>query len=390
MTQKELLARVTAYLAPPPAMRDYSNGATLLYRVNADKRFYRMVMSCPERYADKINTQLEKSRAMLSARLSANKVDMIEEQLRRQIPPVVEKRRAQIAAHQGRREDHDRLPVDALAAYGDGGKLFVMMVAKYSEMLSYTNMGAVVRFPVLQELLAIESAYRACWELYDNAKPLSVDEMHAVLEKVCNAQYTARSDDRMIARDYAALAVDLSKHGEESTYFARAIETRVTRAAYNRIAEAEYCSVSEDAKNKQLLAIENANKLAQKPKPPLRPKETRHRCKLLDGRPDVDAILERGKEIKRCGFHPIELVNERLALTCSTPAEFERKYGLRQSSFAELLRERFEPNDKYCEAMAEELGITSEWVMNLYKAYKSQSIKEESKERNKRKKHYDA
>lgn len=205
--------KVQAWLDTPAAERNYDDGALYLLKLSNNQIMYRNISRNAAANADIIEYQLRKYMGFRLASLTHEQVS----DMQRQVDAIVRMRHldkeaaaelpsegaatvgtdggtvpaaqpasqpASAAFREGKRPDHDSLPLEIQALYVENADLMHRMREYHLQLRNLSKADSPCpdseRYPFLKEFLAADKKYRKNWQLYDSyvvdGQPSAVQE----------------------------------------------------------------------------------------------------------------------------------------------------------------------------------------------------------------------
>ena len=173
----EFTQKIQQWLDTPADERDYELGALYLLKLNANQIMYRNLMANPRGRADVIEYNLRKFYNFRVKEMTHEQVEEMEKQVENIAKKhlAFEENNPAKEFKQGKRADHDELPVEVQALYVENLSI-VQRMREVHLRLRTLSTGDIPcadseRYPYLKELIGLDKKLHANWEVYDHYAP---------------------------------------------------------------------------------------------------------------------------------------------------------------------------------------------------------------------------
>lgn len=171
---EKLTAKIQEWLATPAEQRDMVAGATMMLQLNRNRILYQNAIRRPDKFADKVEYELNKFLAMRLANVTTNDVVKLEQKVQKEIVPMIERSFTTAANGElqfvGKRADHDSLPDEIQAIYVEQATIAHQMRDLHAKLRLKSGPEYLPcdRYQDLDLLVETAKTYLANWEKYDN------------------------------------------------------------------------------------------------------------------------------------------------------------------------------------------------------------------------------
>ncbi len=183
----------------PVGERDMVAGATMMLQLNRNRILYQNAIRRPERFAEKVEYELQKFLAMRLAKVTTADVARLERTVQAEVVPVIERSFVASADGElqfvGKRADHDSLPDEIQAIYVEQATIAHRMRDLHAKLRlkSGPDYQPCDRYQDLDLLISTAKTYLANWEKYDTYGQEPAAEVAAVATKKAKSKSKSKA-----------------------------------------------------------------------------------------------------------------------------------------------------------------------------------------------------
>ena len=221
MIDLDLTQKIKDWLDTAPAQRDLPQGAQLMLRVTRNKILFANVSRRLDRKADVIEYHLQKAYNARIRQFTHEEGDTMMQQVgvivKTRGLDIPESSNTRTDFQQGKRADHDELPVEIQQLYIENADIHRRMRECHTRLRMITSSNSSCpdsdRYPFAKELIALDGRYRDNWNRYDHyikgSSPYTVElvaderTISANAARTCNlllGKYAKKPDDALAER----------------------------------------------------------------------------------------------------------------------------------------------------------------------------------------------
>lgn len=186
---KQLTKDIEDFLNTPEGKRDLQKGALLVLKCTRNQILFANMMRAPQKFESKMVYELRKAQAERLRRQAAEDARAMQKEVLPKVEKILAKEYPQpditivdgetLKQYYGKRADHERLPAEVQNLWQRNTEIWHRIKALHEQLKTMDNAADCERYEYLKQMLDLESEHTANFTVYDNAKPLTDEQLAA-------------------------------------------------------------------------------------------------------------------------------------------------------------------------------------------------------------------